>query len=216
MSTHSCHRIILSTLEPDELQQHRRLQQTRNHSGVQWTASSYNAVGRNNGSFNVEPVFAEPTRDVVETALCIYYTLIILLTIRPGNRGESRFYVTGKTIATNCAAPSIWCCSYCRCLQFSLEALETGRCFQRDASLSGVQDRDNLFCVVYDILQWNNDNTACTLQQEVYIILSKFFAVKCSNRQLCGLSCPRLLVVYLRISLQCCGSGWALTIVEPA
>ena len=33
--------------------------------------------------------------DVVETALCIYYTLIILLTVRPGNRGESRFYVTG-------------------------------------------------------------------------------------------------------------------------
>ena len=95
MSTHSCHRIILSTLEPDELQQHRRLQQTRNHSGVQWTASSYNAVGRNNGSFNVEPVFAEQTHDVVETTLCIYYALIILLTIRPGNRGESRFYVTG-------------------------------------------------------------------------------------------------------------------------
>ena len=29
------------------------------------------------------------------TALCMYYTLILLLTIRPGNRGESRFYVTG-------------------------------------------------------------------------------------------------------------------------
>ena len=62
---------------------------------MQWTASGYNAVARNNGSFNVEPVFAEQTRDVVETTLCIYYALIILLTIRPGNRGESRFYVTG-------------------------------------------------------------------------------------------------------------------------
>ena len=147
-----------------------------------------------------------------------------------GTEGKAGFMlqVTGKTIATNCAAPSIWCCSYCRCLQFSLEALETGRSFQRDASLSysifeilelqdsGVQDREIVFYVVYDILQWNNDITACTLQQEVYIILSKFFAVKCSNRQLCGLSCPRLLVVYLRISLQCCGSGRALTIVEAA